>query len=143
MQFIKTLIFSLSIFSIFIIPSFALPVCKGENRTLTWSSTNCVANTFTGGETTNSGLCNFPPSANGTLPINDIQSGCRIRKRGQVMKKTGSGLALRQICHLFHNPADRSVMNIKPLRNLLHAVTARCKGLRNGRVSVGYCHKHS
>ena len=44
---------------------------------------------------------------------------------------------------LFHNSAECSEMNIKRLRDPLHAVATRGLGLCDSRVSGGHARKHS
>ena len=78
MKYLKSIIFTLSVFSIFINFANALPVCKGETRQLIWTSSNCQPNSFSG---TNFGdnSCAFESSAGaGSKTISNIQSSCTV-----------------------------------------------------------------
>jgi hypothetical protein len=70
MKYIKQILFTLSILTTFINYSFALDVCPGVSRTLTWSSSNITGNctpSYTGAP-----ACNFNPQPNvaGTSTVN-------------------------------------------------------------------------
>ncbi len=60
----------------------------------------------------------------------------------EIGEKLGSGLAFIHFHRFFHNPTNRSVINSKRLRNILHAVAAGGVSLRCSGVAVGHGDQH-